>query len=80
MITAYAAYQAKQAKTAQPRSKRPTNDPEVSLEWAQKTAEKIAGIDISGWTEEQQREFRAALVSIRDAIEAWLNPPQHYPT
>lgn len=75
MLTAYADYKAKLEKAAEPRQKRTPNNPAVALEWIEKTAAKLGGIDNATWTDDEKEAFRAALVGLQNAIDTYLNPP-----
>jgi ParB family chromosome partitioning protein len=74
MLTAYAAYRAKQDKSQTKGTKRDPNDPAVVLEFAQKATAKIGAIDASAWTDDERESLRVAFVDLQNQIEAYLNP------
>jgi ParB family chromosome partitioning protein len=74
MLTAYAAYRAKQDKTQTKGTKRDPNDPAVVLEFTQKATAKIGTIDTSAWTDDEREGLRVAFVDLQNQIEAYLNP------
>ena len=74
MMTAYAAFRAKQEQVRKSRTKKDPNDAAAALELTEKTATKIGSLDTTAWTDDEREAFRVSLAALRDGIDVFLNP------
>jgi len=78
MITAWGQYKDKLAKAAAGRAKR-EKVPESAmtvLNLVSKTVNKLGGLDMSAWTEDEKNAFNQTLMELHESIQAILNPSE----
>ena len=80
MITAYNTYRLKQEKAKESKgpvsnqsSKKDPLSPAAALAFAQKTVEKIAGIDTTAWTNDERESLRSVFIDLKNQIDGFLN-------
>ena len=74
MLTAWTKYKEKQAKAAAgaTRQERAPATPEELIDWVSKTNTKLAAIDATTWTGEEQAAFTEALATLQETIDGLL--------
>ena len=74
MLTAWTKYKEKQAKAAagSTRQEKAPATPEELIDWVSKTNAKLATIDATAWTGEEQAAFTEALAALQETIGGLL--------
>ena len=74
MLTAWTKYKEKQAKAAagSTRQEKASATPEELIDWVSKTNTKLAAIDATAWTGEEQAAFTDALAALQETIGGLL--------
>ena len=74
MLTAWTKYKEKQAKAAagSTRQEKAPATPEELIDWVSKTNAKLAAIDATAWTGEEQAAFTEALAALQETIGGLL--------
>jgi len=74
MLTAWTKYKEKQAKAAagSTRQEKAPATPEELIDWVSKTNTKLAAIDATAWTGEEQAAFTEALAALQETIGGLL--------
>jgi len=74
MLTAWTKYKEKQAKAAagSTRQEKASATPEELIDWVSKTNTKLAAIDATAWTGEEQAAFTEALATLQETIGGLL--------
>jgi len=78
MVTAYNAYKEKLQKAGQPRKKGEATDVNAYQpvsEWVGKVVTRLSALDTANWTEEEKKSILDVLTSLRNVIDAYINPP-----
>jgi len=78
MITAWNQYKDKVAKAAAGRTKRekvPESAADI-LNLVSKTVNKLGGLDMSAWTEDEKNAFNQTLMELQESIQTILNPSE----
>jgi ParB family chromosome partitioning protein len=78
MQTAYEKYKEKVKKAAEGRTKQ-EKEPETAADvmtWLSKAVNRLHGLDISAWTEDEKGAFNQTLMDLQETIQALLNPSE----
>ena len=76
MVTAWNQYKEKLAREAEgrkPREKVPESAEEI-MTWLSKATNKLSGLDISAWTEDEKGTFKQTLMDVQEIIQGFLSP------
>ena len=79
MTTAYTAFKAKQQKGKTTRTKKDANAYDTVSGLVGKAMKRLSALDTADWADTDMETFRAALLGLKEWIDAFLAPPAETP-